>query len=234
MRVGYVRVSTVDQNTDRQLDGIEVERVFTDKASGKDTTRPKLDEMMRFVRDGDTVIVHSHGPARPQPRRPTQLVRDPDRQRRAGRVRQGEPDLHRRGLPDGQPAAVGDGRLRRIRARADPRTPSAKASPRPSSAAPTPAARRPSPTPKILRSSTAPRPANQKPCWPRNSVSAAKPSTPTFEPPLYSAATPQRAPCSSRYLPPSDTFGSPGRPGDDRCSWGQGTDQDAPRALSSC
>src|SRR3954452_23837149 len=59
MRVGYVRVSTVDQNTVRQLDGIEVERVFTDKASGKDTARPKLDELIAFVRDGDTVIVHS-------------------------------------------------------------------------------------------------------------------------------------------------------------------------------
>jgi DNA invertase Pin-like site-specific DNA recombinase len=59
MRVGYVRVSTVDQNTVRQLDGIEVERVFTDKASGKDTTRPKLDELIAFVRAGDTVIVHS-------------------------------------------------------------------------------------------------------------------------------------------------------------------------------
>jgi DNA invertase Pin-like site-specific DNA recombinase len=59
MRVGYVRVSTIDQNTERQLDGITVERTFTDKASGKDTTRPKLDEMLTFVRDGDTVIVHS-------------------------------------------------------------------------------------------------------------------------------------------------------------------------------
>lgn len=59
MRVGYIRVSTVDQNTVRQLDGIEVERTFTDKASGKDTTRPKLDEMIAFVRDGDTVLVHS-------------------------------------------------------------------------------------------------------------------------------------------------------------------------------
>src|SRR6266566_2337371 len=59
VRVGYVRVSSVDQNTVRQLDGIDVERTFTDKASGKDTTRPKLDEMLAFVRDGDTVIVHS-------------------------------------------------------------------------------------------------------------------------------------------------------------------------------
>ena len=59
MRVGYVRVSSVDQNAVRQLDGITFERTFTDKASGKDTTRPKLDEMLAFVRDGDTVIVHS-------------------------------------------------------------------------------------------------------------------------------------------------------------------------------
>jgi DNA invertase Pin-like site-specific DNA recombinase len=59
VRVGYVRVSSVDQNTVRQLDGIAVERIFTDKASGKDTLRPKLDEMLAFVRDGDTIIVHS-------------------------------------------------------------------------------------------------------------------------------------------------------------------------------
>jgi DNA invertase Pin-like site-specific DNA recombinase len=54
VRVGYVRVSSVDQNTVRQLDGIQVERTFTDKASGKDTARPKLDELVSFVRDGGT------------------------------------------------------------------------------------------------------------------------------------------------------------------------------------
>ena len=59
MKVGYVRVSTVDQNTVRQLDGVDVERTFTDKASGKSTDRPQLDAMIAFVRDGDTVIVHS-------------------------------------------------------------------------------------------------------------------------------------------------------------------------------
>jgi DNA invertase Pin-like site-specific DNA recombinase len=53
------QVSNVDQNTVRQLDGIAVERVFTDKASGKDTSRPKLDELLAFVREDDTVIVHS-------------------------------------------------------------------------------------------------------------------------------------------------------------------------------
>jgi DNA invertase Pin-like site-specific DNA recombinase len=59
VRVGYIRVSSVDQNTVRQLDGIEIERSFTDKASGKDTARPKLEELLAFVRTGDTVIVHS-------------------------------------------------------------------------------------------------------------------------------------------------------------------------------
>jgi DNA invertase Pin-like site-specific DNA recombinase len=57
--VGYIRVSTIDQNTDRQLDGITIERTFTDKASGKDSTRPALEEMLSFVREGDTVVVHS-------------------------------------------------------------------------------------------------------------------------------------------------------------------------------
>ena len=58
-RIGYIRVSTVDQNTERQLDGIELDKTFTDKASGKDTNRPELELMMSFVRSGDTVIVHS-------------------------------------------------------------------------------------------------------------------------------------------------------------------------------
>src|SRR5688572_4029794 len=58
-RIGYIRVSTLDQHTERQLDGIEVDKTFTDKASGKDTKRPQLELLMSFVRSGDTVIVHS-------------------------------------------------------------------------------------------------------------------------------------------------------------------------------
>jgi DNA invertase Pin-like site-specific DNA recombinase len=58
-RIGYVRVSSVDQNTDRQLDGVELDRTFTDKASGKDTKRPELEHLLKFVREGDLVIVHS-------------------------------------------------------------------------------------------------------------------------------------------------------------------------------
>jgi DNA invertase Pin-like site-specific DNA recombinase len=58
-RIGYVRVSTVDQNTSRQLDGIQVDKVFTDKASGKDTKRPQLQAALDYVREGDTLVVHS-------------------------------------------------------------------------------------------------------------------------------------------------------------------------------
>ena len=58
-RVGYIRVSSVDQNTVRQLEGIRLDRVFTDKASGKDTKRPQLEAMLEFVREGDAVVVHS-------------------------------------------------------------------------------------------------------------------------------------------------------------------------------
>ncbi|MFE5708116.1 recombinase family protein [Rhodococcus koreensis] len=59
MRVGYQRVSTVDQNTERQLDGVEVDRMFTDHASGKSTDRPELAQALGYVRDGDTLVVHS-------------------------------------------------------------------------------------------------------------------------------------------------------------------------------
>jgi DNA invertase Pin-like site-specific DNA recombinase len=58
-RIGYTRVSSLDQHIERQLEGIQVDRVFTDKASGKDTKRPQLEFLMNFVRAGDTVIVHS-------------------------------------------------------------------------------------------------------------------------------------------------------------------------------
>lgn len=58
-RIGYIRVSTLDQHADRQLEGIAVAKTFIDKASGKDTNRPQLETMMSFVRTGDTVVVHS-------------------------------------------------------------------------------------------------------------------------------------------------------------------------------
>ena len=62
MKIGYIRVSTTDQNTARQevlMAELGVEKVFIDRISGKNTDRPELKEMMGFVRSGDTVIVES-------------------------------------------------------------------------------------------------------------------------------------------------------------------------------
>ena len=58
-RIGYIRVSTFDQNPERQLEGVQVDCTFTDKASGKDVQRPQLEAMMSFARSGDAVLVHS-------------------------------------------------------------------------------------------------------------------------------------------------------------------------------
>lgn len=58
-RVGYIRVSTTEQNIDRQLDGIELDKTFIDRSSGKNTERSQLESMMVYVREGDTIIIHS-------------------------------------------------------------------------------------------------------------------------------------------------------------------------------
>lgn len=58
-RIGYRRVSTLDQNTARQLDGTPLDKCFTDKANGKDTDRPQLQAALEYCRDGDTLVVHS-------------------------------------------------------------------------------------------------------------------------------------------------------------------------------
>jgi DNA invertase Pin-like site-specific DNA recombinase len=57
--IGYVRVSSYDQNPERQLEGLTLDKVFTDKVSGKDILRPQLAALLQYVREGDTVIVHS-------------------------------------------------------------------------------------------------------------------------------------------------------------------------------
>lgn len=59
MRVGYIRVSTVDQNVERQLENIPLDKSFIDKCSGKDLNRPQFEAMMNYVREGDRVIIHS-------------------------------------------------------------------------------------------------------------------------------------------------------------------------------
>lgn len=57
--IGYIRVSSLDQNTERQLADEVLDKTFTDKASGKDTLRPQLQAALSHVRAGDTFIVHS-------------------------------------------------------------------------------------------------------------------------------------------------------------------------------
>jgi len=57
--VGYIRVSSADQNTERQLDGLALNKVFTDKVSGGTKDRPALNDLMEYARSGDVVHVHS-------------------------------------------------------------------------------------------------------------------------------------------------------------------------------
>ena len=62
MKIGYIRVSTEEQNTARQevlMSELDVEQVYIDRLSGKSTDRPALKQMMEFVREGDTIIVES-------------------------------------------------------------------------------------------------------------------------------------------------------------------------------
>ena len=62
MKIGYIRISTTDQNIARQealMEELGVEQVYIDRMSGKNTNRPELKRMMSFVRAGDTVIVES-------------------------------------------------------------------------------------------------------------------------------------------------------------------------------
>ncbi|MGL1862678.1 MAG: recombinase family protein [Pseudodesulfovibrio sp.] len=56
---GYIRVSSVDQNESRQLEGIQLDKKFIDKCSGKDTKRPELQRALEHLREGDTLHVHS-------------------------------------------------------------------------------------------------------------------------------------------------------------------------------
>ncbi len=61
MRLGYIRISGVDKATDRQLDGIGLDRTFEDTCSGNSTNRPALDRLKDYVQVGDTVVVHEIG-----------------------------------------------------------------------------------------------------------------------------------------------------------------------------
>ena len=57
--IGYVRVSSEDQNPERQLEGLEVDKLYIEKVSGKDIKRPVLEDLLKYIREGDALIVHS-------------------------------------------------------------------------------------------------------------------------------------------------------------------------------
>ncbi|REL25586.1 recombinase family protein [Thalassotalea euphylliae] len=57
-QIGYIRVSSVLQNTERQLLNVELDKIFEDKCSGKDTERPALKQLLEYAREGD--VVHCH------------------------------------------------------------------------------------------------------------------------------------------------------------------------------
>ena len=57
-KIGYLRVSTLLQNEERQLSGIELDKEFVEKASARDTNRPVLKTMLDFIREGDEVYIH--------------------------------------------------------------------------------------------------------------------------------------------------------------------------------
>lgn len=58
-KIGYIRVSTTDQNPDRQLENISLDKKFIDYSSAKSTNRPQLKSMLDFVREDDVVVIHS-------------------------------------------------------------------------------------------------------------------------------------------------------------------------------
>src|SRR5713101_7669661 len=122
-QVGYLRVSSLDQNEVRQLEGLALDKTFTDRASGKDVKRPQLEAMQSFVREGDTVLCHSMD----------RLARNLDDLRRIvlGLTERGihivfvkeKPDLHRRGLAHVEFAAQFHGGVCSVRKRTEPRAP---------------------------------------------------------------------------------------------------------------
>jgi DNA invertase Pin-like site-specific DNA recombinase len=62
MNIGYIRVSTIEQNEGRQVEALKkhnIDKTFTEKVSAKDTNRPQLKAMIEFAREGDTIYIHS-------------------------------------------------------------------------------------------------------------------------------------------------------------------------------
>lgn len=104
-RVGSRRVSTIDQNTARQLDSLTLDKIFEDKASGKDTLRPQLQAALEYCRECDTLVVHSMNRLARSLIDLRKIVGDLPQAARC-RIREGKPAFHRRGFPDVYPFVV--------------------------------------------------------------------------------------------------------------------------------
>ena len=100
-KVGYIRVSSTDQNPERQLDGEALDKTFTEYASAKDVERPELQAMLAYVREGDTLIVHSMDRLARNVDDSAQPGQRPERARGTRRVPPGRVDLRRQRLLDG-------------------------------------------------------------------------------------------------------------------------------------
>lgn len=97
MKIGYIRISTTDQNIARQellMEQLGVDEVYIDRMSGKNTNRPELQKMMEYVRRGDTVIVESISRFYPQYPRPAGAGGEAIRQGRGVRQQEGSHRHH--------------------------------------------------------------------------------------------------------------------------------------------
>lgn len=112
--IGYICVSSFDQNSDRQLNGVKVERVFTDKVSGKNTQRPELEALLNYVWDGETVVVHSLDRLARSLDDLRRLVQSLNRQRCQDPLSQRKPYIHRGRFSHVQPHPFRYGRFRRV------------------------------------------------------------------------------------------------------------------------
>jgi hypothetical protein len=107
-RIGYKRVSTIDQNTTRQLFEIPIDKSFEDKASGKDTQRPQLQCALAYCREGDTLVVHSMDRLARSLVDMRKTCERPYRSRSGCGVRQGGPSFHGRRFADGHSAGYNE------------------------------------------------------------------------------------------------------------------------------
>ena len=122
-RVGYLRASSLDQNEVRQLEGLALNRTFTDKASGKDVKRPQLEAMQSFFHEGDTVLCNSIDRLARNLDDLRRMVLGSDGAECPYRLCEAELDFHWRGFTHVESVGQCHGGICSVRERANPRAP---------------------------------------------------------------------------------------------------------------